>query len=62
MEGNNNDGNKDQIVDVRSVVEAVSAEDGDVPVYNVESLCMRCGQNVCCYVISLFLATPCLKI
>ncbi|XP_022892474.1 zinc finger protein ZPR1-like isoform X3 [Olea europaea var. sylvestris] len=34
-----------QIVDVRSVVEAVSAEDSDAPVYEVESLCMRCGEN-----------------
>ncbi|XP_054779233.1 uncharacterized protein LOC129287105 [Prosopis cineraria] len=40
-----NDGNREQILDVRSVVEAVSAEDGDVPVYHVESLCMRCGEN-----------------
>ncbi|KAF7842539.1 zinc finger protein ZPR1-like [Senna tora] len=40
-----NDGNREQIVDVRSVVEAVSAEDGDAPVYQVESLCMRCGEN-----------------
>ncbi|KAK4254704.1 hypothetical protein QN277_010046 [Acacia crassicarpa] len=43
MDGN--DGNREQVVDVRSVVEAVSAEDGDVPVYQVESLCMRCGEN-----------------
>lgn len=41
-----NDGNREQIVDVRSVVEAVQAEDGDAPVYQVESLCMRCGENV----------------
>ncbi|KAL2473925.1 ZPR1 zinc-finger domain protein [Forsythia ovata] len=34
-----------QIVDVRSVVEAVSAEDSDAPLYEVESLCMRCGEN-----------------
>ncbi|KAI4296961.1 hypothetical protein L6164_036876 [Bauhinia variegata] len=40
-----NDGNREQIVDVRSVVEAVSAEEGDAPVYQVESLCMRCGEN-----------------
>ncbi|KAK4781404.1 hypothetical protein SAY86_015506 [Trapa natans] len=32
-------------IDVRSVVEAVSAEDGDAPLYQVESLCMRCGEN-----------------
>ncbi|KAL9246774.1 hypothetical protein vseg_020267 [Gypsophila vaccaria] len=37
--------NKEQIVDVRSVVEAVSAEDDDVPIYQVESLCMRCHDN-----------------
>lgn len=40
MEGNNEN------VDVGSVVEAVSADDGDAPLYHVESLCMRCGQNV----------------
>ncbi|KZV24317.1 hypothetical protein F511_01799 [Dorcoceras hygrometricum] len=34
-----------QIVDVRSVVEAVSAEHSDAPLYEVESLCMRCGDN-----------------
>ncbi|XP_074273601.1 uncharacterized protein LOC141597146 [Silene latifolia] len=36
---------KEQIVDVRSVVEAVSAEDDEVPIYEVESLCMRCHEN-----------------
>nr|GMD03218.1 zinc finger protein ZPR1-like [Ipomoea batatas] len=40
---------KDQIVDVRSVVEAVAAAgddaDIDTPLYEVESLCMRCGEN-----------------
>ncbi|KAB8392298.1 hypothetical protein FH972_024813 [Carpinus fangiana] len=36
---------KEQIVDVRSVVEAVSADDSDAPLYQVESLCMRCGEN-----------------
>ncbi|KAK9279890.1 hypothetical protein L1049_013573 [Liquidambar formosana] len=37
---------RDQIVDVRSVVEAISAEDSNgAPLYQVESLCMRCGQN-----------------
>ncbi|KAJ7969281.1 Zinc finger protein ZPR1 [Quillaja saponaria] len=35
----------EQIVDVRSVVEAVSADDSYAPVYEVESLCMRCGEN-----------------
>ncbi|XP_073037964.1 uncharacterized protein [Primulina eburnea] len=34
-----------QIVDMRSVVEAISAEDSDAPLYEVESLCMRCGDN-----------------
>lgn len=38
--------NKEQIVDVGSVVEAVSADDGDAPLYSLESLCMRCGENV----------------
>ena len=37
---------EEQIVDVGSVVEAVSAEDGDAPLYQVGSLCMRCGENV----------------
>ncbi|KAL5578532.1 hypothetical protein UlMin_020231 [Ulmus minor] len=36
---------KEQIVDVRSVVEAVSAGDSTSPLYQVESLCMRCGEN-----------------
>ncbi|VFQ59908.1 unnamed protein product [Cuscuta campestris] len=40
---------KDQIVDVRSVVEAVAAAgddaDIDTPLHEVESLCMRCGEN-----------------
>ena len=34
------------VMDVRSVVEAVSTDDDDAPVYQVESLCMRCGENV----------------
>ncbi|CAA0832237.1 ZPR1 zinc-finger domain protein [Striga hermonthica] len=34
-----------QIVDVGSVAEAVAAEDGDAPLYHIESLCMRCGEN-----------------
>ncbi|KAL8513056.1 hypothetical protein ACS0TY_019297 [Phlomoides rotata] len=34
-----------QIVDVGSVVEAVSAQDSDAPLYEIESLCMRCSQN-----------------
>ncbi|KAM2949222.1 hypothetical protein FF1_036139 [Malus domestica] len=47
MEGNGNSNTQDQnqIVDVRSVVEAVSADDSDAPLYRVESLCMRCGEN-----------------
>ncbi|CAL0331278.1 unnamed protein product [Lupinus luteus] len=32
-------------VDVGLVVEAVSTDVGDAPLYTVESLCMRCGQN-----------------
>ncbi|KAJ8545216.1 hypothetical protein K7X08_017799 [Anisodus acutangulus] len=40
---------KEQIMDVRSVVEAVAAAGDDVeidtPLYVVESLCMRCGEN-----------------
>ncbi|KAL2342816.1 hypothetical protein Fmac_004101 [Flemingia macrophylla] len=40
------EGNGEQIVDVGSVVEAISADDGDAPLYNFESLCMRCGENV----------------
>ncbi|KAI3779260.1 hypothetical protein L2E82_08894 [Cichorium intybus] len=32
-------------MDVRSVVEAVSTEDDDALVYQVKSLCMRCGEN-----------------
>ena len=46
MEGRDN---KEQIVDVRSVVEAISTTDNNdigVPLYQVESLCMRCGENV----------------
>ncbi|KAF5747989.1 zinc finger protein ZPR1-like [Tripterygium wilfordii] len=35
-----------QIVDVRSVVEAISIDGNtDTPLYQVESLCMRCGEN-----------------
>lgn len=42
----------EQVLDVQSVVEAVVAnEDADVPSYEVESLCMRCGENV----LALFL-------
>ncbi|KAG4917526.1 hypothetical protein JHK85_055807 [Glycine max] len=40
------DANREQIVDVGSVVEAVSADDGDAPLYSLESLCMRCGENI----------------
>ncbi|CAK9166686.1 unnamed protein product [Ilex paraguariensis] len=38
----------DEIVDVRTVVEAISAAEDDsldAPLYQVESLCMRCGEN-----------------
>ncbi|XP_047157433.1 zinc finger protein ZPR1-like [Vigna umbellata] len=42
MEGN---AKSEQIVDVGAVVEAVSADDGDAPLYSLESLCMRCGEN-----------------
>lgn len=38
-------GTTDQIVDVQSVVEAVSGDNDDVPIYEVESLCMRCDEN-----------------
>ncbi|CAL5366826.1 unnamed protein product [Camellia sinensis] len=40
METNNN-----SIMDVRSVVEVISSDDNDAPLYQVESLCMRCRQN-----------------
>lgn len=37
----------EKVLDVQSVVEAVVAdEDADVPRYEVESLCMRCHENV----------------
>ncbi|KAG8481350.1 hypothetical protein CXB51_026281 [Gossypium anomalum] len=41
------EGNKEKIVDdVGSVVEAISADDDNAaPLYQVESLCMRCTQN-----------------
>ncbi|KAL2627730.1 hypothetical protein AAZV13_07G189400 [Glycine max] len=40
------DANREQIVvDVGSVVEAVSADDGHAPLYSIESLCMRCHEN-----------------
>ncbi|XP_021754038.1 zinc finger protein ZPR1-like [Chenopodium quinoa] len=38
------EGTKDQTPDVRSFVEAVYADD-DVPIYEIESLCMRCREN-----------------
>ncbi|CAJ2650328.1 unnamed protein product [Trifolium pratense] len=44
MESNINN-NREQIADVGSVVEAVSADAGDAPLYTLESLCMRCHQN-----------------
>ncbi|XP_057970766.1 uncharacterized protein LOC131159690 isoform X2 [Malania oleifera] len=39
------EGGGDPITDVRSVVEAISADDNDAPLYQIESLCMRCGEN-----------------
>ncbi|KAK3041209.1 hypothetical protein RJ639_028469 [Escallonia herrerae] len=37
---------RDPIADVRSVVEAISTDaTDDAPLYQLESLCMRCGQN-----------------
>ena len=58
MEGGNNNSKreKEEIVDVRSVVEAVSANDADIaPLYQLESLCMRCHQNVHTLSLSLSL-------
>lgn len=46
-------------MDVRSVVEAVSAEDSDAPVYEVESLCMRCGENVSTPLLTLGISSSC---
>ncbi|GFQ04826.1 zinc finger protein zpr1 [Phtheirospermum japonicum] len=46
METNTTPQSGPQIVDVGSVVEAVSAEDSDAPLYEVESLCMRCRENI----------------
>ena len=44
---NSMDANREQIVvDVESVVEAVCADDGHAPLYNIKSLCMRCHENV----------------
>ena len=41
------DANHEQIVvDVGSLVEAVSTDDGHAPLYNIKSLCMRCHENV----------------
>ncbi|XP_077226694.1 uncharacterized protein LOC143860068 [Tasmannia lanceolata] len=37
--------NAEPIVDVRSAAEAVSAEDDATPLQQIESLCMRCGEN-----------------
>ncbi|KAK3005989.1 hypothetical protein RJ639_016556 [Escallonia herrerae] len=38
---------RDPIADVRSVVEAISTDaTDDAPLYQLESLCMRCGQNI----------------
>lgn len=55
--GNNNKREKEEIVDVRSVVEAVSANDaGIAPLYQLESLCMRCHQNVHTHSLSFSLS------
>lgn len=48
---------QNQIVDVRSVVESVSAEDSDAPLYQVESLCMRCGENVLSFPLCLYVSS-----
>lgn len=41
------DNGNDQQIDVRSVVEAVSADlSFGAPLYVVESMCMRCEENV----------------
>lgn len=48
---------KDQDIDVGSLVEAVSADHSfGAPLYVVESMCMRCGENVSLslYLFSLF--------
>ncbi|KAL5990861.1 hypothetical protein ACLOJK_011766 [Asimina triloba] len=44
----------DTVVDVRSAVEAVSAED-DAPLHQIESLCMRCGENTGALRLRIFL-------
>ncbi|XP_071707478.1 uncharacterized protein [Rutidosis leptorrhynchoides] len=45
MEGTNNRHEEEEIMDVRSVVEAICTDDDSAPVYQVESLCMRCHEN-----------------
>ena len=65
MEGGNNNSKreKEEIVDVRSVVEAVSANDADIaPLYQLESLCMRCHQNVRTLSLSLSLFIFCVPL
>lgn len=48
------DNENDQQIDVGSVVEAVSADHSfGAPLYVVESMCMRCGENVC-FSLSLY--------
>lgn len=45
------DNGNDQQIDVGSVVEAVSADHSfGAPLYVVESMCMRCGENVCLFI------------
>lgn len=61
------DNEKDQEMDVRSVVEAVSADHPfGAPLYVVESMCMRCGENVClsfshCHTCGWLVVWLCLK-
>jgi len=37
---------EDLIADVGATAEAFTADDG-APLHEIESLCMRCGKNVC---------------
>lgn len=54
------EGNKEQVLDVRSVVESISVDDdSDTPIYQVESLCMRCSENV---LLSWILSTCAVKL
>lgn len=54
------DNGEDEQIDVRSVVEAVSADHSfGAPLYVVESMCMRCHENVS---LSLSLYLSCTRI